>query len=344
MAPMTARYIGLGLGLIGGLFAATQLFAWTYASAPVLGEHWSVGDADLYAPWMILVWTGEFEGHASDALGRSGLVLALVSVLGLGVGSLLEGRVDQRRSRGWGGLREAKLGGLLERKGVVIGRLKNCILTSSDLRPSLVIGGTRSGKGRGHVMPTLLSWTDSVMVHDPKSELWALTAGWRSTFSHVLRMDPRDLSSVRWNPLAEIRPGHGELAEVQRLVAVLSDPGGARDSDGIWDKAASEVLEAVILHVLFTAPADEKTLLTVRDLLADLDQTMETMAKTLHRRGKDGRPEVHPFIKTAAIGYSAMHDRFRTSVQGTARSYLKWAAGADMEHVLSGSDFILSDL
>ncbi|MNS44965.1 Conjugal transfer protein TraG [compost metagenome] len=39
-----------------------------------------------------------------------------------------------------------------------------------------------------------------------------------------------------------------------------------------------------------------------------------------------------------------MHDRFRTSVQGTARSYLKWLAGEDIERVLSRSDFALGDL
>jgi type IV secretion system protein VirD4 len=39
-----------------------------------------------------------------------------------------------------------------------------------------------------------------------------------------------------------------------------------------------------------------------------------------------------------------MHDRFRTSVQGTARSYLKWLAGEDVERTLSASDFALGDL
>ena len=39
-----------------------------------------------------------------------------------------------------------------------------------------------------------------------------------------------------------------------------------------------------------------------------------------------------------------MHDRFRTSVQGTARSYLKWLAGEDVERALSASDFQLGDL
>ncbi|RZJ39013.1 MAG: conjugal transfer protein TraG, partial [Brevundimonas sp.] len=203
---------------------------------------------------------------------------------------------------------------------------------------------TRSGKGRGHVMPTLLSWPASVLVHDPKRELWRLSGGWRSRFSHALYFDPRDAASACWNPLAEIRPGPGELAEVQRLVSILSDPGGVRDDEAIWDRAASEILEAVILHVLYTAPDVDKNLLSVRGLLADLDDAAETMARTLHRAGADGLPETHPFIATAVKGYAAMHDRFRTSVQGTARSYLKWLAGADIERVLSRSDFALADL
>lgn len=52
----------------------------------------------------------------------------------------------------------------------------------------------------------------------------------------------------------------------------------------------------------------------------------------------------HPFVRTAVKGYAAMHDRFRTSVQGTARSYLKWLAGDDLERALSTSDFALGDL
>ncbi|WP_312220149.1 type IV secretory system conjugative DNA transfer family protein, partial [Brevundimonas sp.] len=248
------------------------------------------------------------------------------------------------RLRGWGGPRDVRRAGLTAVGGCVVGMLGGRLLATTDLRPTLVTGGTRSGKGRGHVMPTLLSWGSSVLVHDPKRELWRLSAGWRSRFSHVLYFDPRDPASACWNPLAEIEPGPGELAQVQRLVAILADPGGGREDEAIWDKAASEILEAVIMHVLYTAADGDKTLLTVRRLLADLDRTAETMTRTLHRPGPDGEGETHPFVAVAVRGYAAMHDRFRTSVQGTARSYLKWLAGEDIERVLSRSDFALGDL
>lgn len=342
---MPVRLACLGLGLLLGLQAATQLFAWTYHWAAALGPAMRVHpDLALYPPWAILAWRGEFGDEARTAVSRSAPLILLGAASGLGLGSLVSGDRTARRIRGWGGWAEARRAGLLSPAGAVLGVFRGRLLATADLRPSLVTGGTRSGKGRGHVTPTLLSWTPSVLVHDPKRELWRITAGWRSRFSHTFYFAPRDPASARWNPLAEIQPGPGELAQVQRLVAILSDPGGARDDEAIWDKAASEILEAVILHVLYTAEDADKTLLKVRELLADLDDAADGMMKTLHRSGADGKPETHPFIRTAVKGYAAMHDRFRTSVQGTARSYLKWLAGEDVERALSASDFAMGDL
>lgn len=277
-------------------------------------------------------------------MSRAALLIPVCAVGGLGLGAVLGDARRLSRRRGWGAAREAAAAGLFARDGAVLGMMQGRMLVTTDLRPTLVTGGTRSGKGRGHVIPTLLSWRESVLVHDPKGELSRLTSGWRAAFSHALFVDPRDAASARWNPLAEIRPGPGELAQVQRLVAILADPGGARDDEAIWDKAATEILEAVILHVLYTAPDADKTLVRVRELLADLDAAAEEMVRTLHRAGPGGAPETHPFIRTAVKGYAAMHDRFRTSVQGTARAYLKWLAGEDLERVLTGSDFVMGDL
>ena len=342
---MRARLIGVVVGGVVGMTAATQMFAWTYGFDPVLGRGWRpVQTVVIYPPWFILVWRSRFADQASDAIARAGVLLLVGGAGGLGLASILTRDGAPSRTRGWGGMRDARDAGLLEKGGAILGLFHGRVLATADLRPTLVTGGTRSGKGRGHVSPTLLAWPESVLVHDPKGELWTVSAGWRSRFSHTLWLNPRHRDTARWNPLAEILPGPGELAQVQRLAAVLADPGGKRDDDAIWDKAASEILEAVILHVLYTANDADKTLLTVRDLLADLDGTAEVMGRTLHLIGSDGRPQTHAFIKTAVRGYTTMHDRFRTSVQGTARAYLKWLAGEDVERALSGSDFSMGGL
>ena len=338
-----ARLVAIAVALAAALQASTQTFAWMFRFEAALGPALRVGDAGLYWPWMILSWRQRYGDAYEGPFSMAVSVFLLTAAAGLG-SSLLFGPASLRRIRGWGGLADATSAGLRDGAGCILGMLNGRLMATTDLRPTLVTGGTRSGKGRGHVIPTLLSWTDSVLIHDPKGELWRVTAGWRSTHSHALFFNPRDPASARFNPMAEIRPGPQELAQVQRLVAILSDPGGARDDEAIWDKAASEIMEAVILHVLYTAPDADKTLLTVRRMLADLDATADVMVRTLHRMGSSGDPEVHPFVATAVKGYAAMHDRFRTSVQGTARSYLKWLAGDDLEHSLSASDFALGDL
>ena len=342
---MKGRLLGLAVGLVGGLQLGTQLFAWTYGWSDALGPGVRLpGGAAVYPPWSIVTWSNVHGETVAAATKRSAMVVLLGGMIGLGAGAALSCEKAPKRTRGWGGLETARAAGLLSSSGAVVGLFKGRVLTAPDLRPTLVTGGTRSGKGRGHVVPTLLAWGGSVLVHDPKRELWETTAGWRSGFSHAFFLDPRDPRSVRWNPLAGISPGPGELAQVQRLTAILSDPGGARDDEAIWDKAASEILEAVILHVLYCEADEDKTLVKVRELLADLDAAADVMMKTLHRLGPDGAPQTHPFIRTAVQGYAAMHDRFRTSVQGTARSYLKWLAGEDLERCLSASDFAIGDL
>ncbi len=342
---MRARLILGAAGFLVGAQSASQAFAWLYFYAPALGSGWPISDdLTLYPFWSVFTWRIRFGVESQDAIVSVSPLILLGAFAGVALGTVLSDGDGLRRVRGWGGWEDARRAGLTAKDGCVLGLLGRRRLATTDLRPSLVTGGTRSGKGRGHVMPTLLSWNASVLVHDPKRELWRMSAGWRATFSHALFFDPRDAGSACWNPLAEIMPGPGELAHVQRLVSILADPGGSRDDEAIWDKAASEILEAVILHVLYTAEDADKTLLTVRRLLADLDDSAEVMARTLHRSGGDGAPETHPFIDTAVKGYAAMHDRFRTSVQGTARSYLKWLAGEDIERALSRSDFAMGDL
>ena len=83
---------------------------------------------------------------------------------------------------------------------------------------------TRSGKGVGLVVPTLLGWTGSAVVHDIKGENWQLTAGSRSRFSHCLLFNPTDCRSARYNPLLEVRRGPDEVRDVQNIADILVDP------------------------------------------------------------------------------------------------------------------------
>jgi type IV secretion system protein VirD4 len=305
----------------------------------------------IYPPWNFLIWQkkwGKLPAHAQNlGMGLSFLIIGIASSPFLI--KLFDGPDNRapKRQRGWGNLKDAKQAHLLGDDGCVIGLLGKGfgkrVLTTNDMRPTLVTGATRSGKGRGHVVPTLLLWRKSVIVHDPKSELYALTAGWRAPWSHTLVLNPRKMNSACFNPLAEVRLGSSEMADVQRLVGVLSDPAGRRDHDAIWDIAAAAILEAAILHVLYAAPAGQKNLVSVKALVNDLDRSANIMKTTLHRT-RDGVAQCHPVIAQASRAYLSKHDKYRSSVEATVQSYLKWIAGDDIERTVSGSDFHVGDL
>jgi type IV secretory pathway TraG/TraD family ATPase VirD4 len=87
---------------------------------------------------------------------------------------------------------------------------------------------TRSGKGVGLIVPTLLSWKQSVFVTDLKGELYELTAGWRHEHAHnrILRFEPTAAAgSCCFNPMEELRIGtEHEVGDAQNL-ALLDGKG-----------------------------------------------------------------------------------------------------------------------
>ena len=100
----------------------------------------------------------------------------------------------------------------------------------------VVIAPTRSGKGVGNILPTLLSWPASSLVYDEKGELWALTAGWRAQQAGnvVIRWEPGAVEgSAGFNFLEEVRLGTPyEVADAQNIAQMICDPNG----DGIEGK------------------------------------------------------------------------------------------------------------
>src|SRR5258708_21336901 len=100
----------------------------------------------------------------------------------------------------------------------------------------MVFAPTRSGKGVGIVVPTLLTWPASTVIHDIKGENWHLTAGWRAKFSHCLYFNPTDPRSARHNSMLEIRRGMFEVRDAQNVADILVDPEGSLERRSHWDK------------------------------------------------------------------------------------------------------------
>ncbi len=178
---------------------------------------------------------------------------------------------------------------------------------------------TRSGKGVGLVIPTLLSWPHSVLVYDIKKENWALTAGWRQKFSRTWRFEPTATDSVRFNPLFEIRKGLSEVKDVQNVADILVDPTGEKDSKDHWQTTAHSLLCGAILHVLYAEP--DKTLAGVASFLSDPNRTqMDTLQRMLTTSHLATGP--HPVVSQAAREMLNKSENELSGVFSTAMSCL----------------------
>ncbi|MGH7185322.1 MAG: IncP-type conjugal transfer protein TraG, partial [Pseudomonadota bacterium] len=204
---------------------------------------------------------------------------------------------------------------------------------------------TRSGKGVGLVIPTLLSWTGSAVVHDIKGENWQLTAGWRSRFSHCLLFNPTDPRSARYNPLLEVRKGSDEVRDVQNIADILVDPEGALERRSHWEKTSHSLLVGAILHVLYAE--EEKTLARVATFLSDPQRsfahTLRRMMATNHL-GTPEHPQVHPVVASAAREVLNKSENERSGVLSTAMSFLGLYRDPTVAATTAACDWRIVDL
>ena len=244
--------------------------------------------------------------------------------------------LDTYGSARWATRAEVAVAGLLGTDGVVLGRLDRDYLRHDGPEHVLCFAPTRSGKGVGLVMPTLLTWPGSAIVHDIKGENWDLTAGFRARHGRVLRFDPTSMASAAYNPLLEVRRGEWEVRDVQNVADVLVDPEGSLEKRNHWEKTSHSLLVGAILHVLYAEP--DKTLAGVAAFLSDprrpIEATLEAMMATRHL----GAAGPHPVIASTARELLNKSDNERSGVLSTAMSFLGLYRDPVVAHVTRRCD------
>ena len=203
------------------------------------------------------------------------------------------------------------------------------------------IAPTRSGKGVGQVIPTLLTWPGSVLVHDIKGENWAITAAWRSAFSYVIYFNPTDPdSSAHFNPLLEVRLDDNQIRDVQNIADQLVDPFG-KGKESHWERTAEQFFLGVILHVLHAEP--DKSLYGLSAFLSDpsrtFTETLEHMKATPHDRGI-----AHARIAATAQAMLNKSEEERSGILSTALSFLGVYSDPVVARNTADSDFRIVDL
>lgn len=242
-------------------------------------------------------------------------------------------------------------------------------LQHSGAEHIIAFAPTRSGKGVGLVLPTLLGgWRESVVVHDIKGENYLLTSGYRRSIGQkVLKFNPgfglagdEDIGGqlaqcCHFNPLDEVRIGTPfEVKDVMNIATMIVDPDGKGLNDH-WQKTGFALLMSVILHVLYAEP--DKTLRGVAAYLNDPDLTdvnaaFEKMMRVEHDpdgrfHWKDQRGQavkVHPVIAQSAKEMINKAENEQSGVISTMMSFLSLYRDPLVAGWTEYSDFSILDL
>lgn len=242
------------------------------------------------------------------------------------------------------------------------------VLRYSDPAHILVDAPSRSGKGVGPVLCTLLSYPASTYGNDIKGELYALSSGFRhAAGTLVMRFDPTTIDSksidgvsryndsVCWNALAEIRLFTDyDVMDAQNLAKILADPKG-EGMDDHWVSTSYELLVGVVLHVAYYER--DKTLNGCATYLADpsftdpeqmflrmLDAEHDPQLKMGWTDSMGNPTKTHQQVALAARSMLNKEEKERNSVLSTAKTKLSLYTEPIVARNTSRSDFKINDL
>ena len=333
------------------LWAATQWTAWRLGFQEQLGIPWFelTSHFPVYFPLIFFWWWYAYDAYAPGIFLEGGIIAAsggFISIAAAIAISVMRAREEREAatygSARWATAKEIKSAQLLNPLGVVLGKFDHNYLRHDGPEHVLCFAPTRSGKGVGLVVPSLLTWSGSAIVHDIKGENWSLTSRFRAGFGQVLLFDPTNPNSNAYNPLLEIRRGPSEIRDVQNIADVLVDPEGSLDRRNHWEKTSHSLLVGAILHVLYAE--ENKSLAGVANFLSDptrdIKSTLDLMMRTPHL----GQDKPHPVVASAARELKNKSDNECSGVLSTAMSFLGLYRDPIVAEVTSRCDWRIADL
>jgi type IV secretion system protein VirD4 len=333
------------------MWAATQWVAWKLGYQPQLGQPWFelTSGIPVYPPPSFFWWWYAYDAYAARIfvegayIAASGGFISLAVAIGMSVWRAREAKTAATYgSARWAIPSEIRAAGLAAPDGVVLGRFERDYLRHDGPEHVLCFAPTRSGKGVGLVVPTLLTWPGSCIVHDIKGENWNLTSGFRARYGRVLLFDPTNATSAAYNPLLEVRRGEWEVRDVQNVADVLVDPEGSLERRNHWEKTSHALLVGAILHVLYAEP--NKTLGGVAGFLSDPKRPIEVTLRAMMTTAHLGEAGPHPVIASAARELLNKSENERSGVLSTAMSFLGLYRDPIVAKVTHHCDWRIRDL
>lgn len=284
-----AVFIVLGNWLRTSMIAASAgyisyLAETTFTLGPLrINNGFSLGGLHIYQPFAWKVWAADamIQSNMPDVVNSYGICTLGAVLLGAGLCYMINKKNSRLDSHGTAEFASAKdienMGLTAKSNGVVCGRnpYTQKIMLHDGPEHIFLAAPTRSGKGVGIIIPTGIIWKHSIFFFDPKAELWASTAGFRKKHlkQRVLKFEPlcSDGSAARWNPYAEINfQSYEEYSDITTINETMVKTGEQTNSDPFWSDSAINVLNGVVLHLMYKNCQEKRELPCPTDVFSFL--------------------------------------------------------------------------
>lgn len=245
--------------------------------------------------------------------------------------NMLKGKEKVHGDAKWAEDNDIDRAGLRSKEGMLLGQDDDGYFVSAGYQHALLFAPTGSGKGVGFVIPNLLFWQESCVVHDIKLENHDFTSGWRASIGQKCYVwapaDP-DGNTHCYNPIDWVSSKPGQMVDDVQKIANLLLP-----KQDFWENEARSLFVGVVLYLL----ADPNKIKSFGEVVRTLrsDDVVYNLAVVLDTLGK----QVHPVSYMNLAAFLQKADKERSGVISTLNSSLELWANPLIDTATATSDF-----
>lgn len=211
---------------------------------------------------------------------------------------------------------------------------KKLFVENNDYRHIMLIAPHGSGKGVCFVIPSLLAFEESAIVHDIKMENYELTSGYRASIGHKIFMwNPlgEKNKTNRYNPLDFISADPTKIIDdVQKIAHLL-----IKDCSD-YAACAQNLFTSIVLYLgaktAITKSFGEIARILSGDLIAELSDATEKL-----------KNDLHPFARNQIKSFLSKDKHEQNSIIRVLSRYLAPWNNPLIDHATSKSDFDIAD-
>ena len=211
---------------------------------------------------------------------------------------------------------------------------KKLFVEDNDYSHIMLIAPHGSGKGVCFVIPSLLAFEESAIVHDIKMENYELTSGYRASIGHKIFM---------WNPLGE----KNKTNRYNPLDFISSDPTKIIDDiqklahllikdRGDYAVCAKNLFISLVLYLGANSSKTKSFGEIARMLFGDLTQELSDANEKL-------KNDLHPFARSQIKSFLSKDKHEQNSIIRTLSNYLAPWNNPLIDRATSKSDFDIAD-